>query len=506
MPSPAPGCHLIFVLLFFFPFTLLGVTTFLRLYPEFSAFDDVAQTPDGGYITNYPVKFDSLGNIEWVRRLPAYPGWRFFDYRSVCVAADSNYIIGGMFGDSLTQGLCDAVIIKMKANSSGIIWVDTFRCQSGENIIDAIAPTPDGGCYACGRVYSQGAVVRMDGDGRRRWVRTWGNPWGHYMRLLLMSDGGCVAVNHRTFGINEEERIGYELIRFDSLGNQIWYFEGKPPLDVDCAFPYVFLRADGNIVVTGFGSFLLDSCWLYVNLHNPETGTRFFEKRVLIRHADVQRRVCAEVFSRIALPTPDTGFVVLGMETPDLYRFGTRLCLVKFNSRVESVWTRIYSAFPGPEPQISEQDILRAVSTRDGGFCATGFVTDFSPGTSSAFLLKTDSLGMLNWVKVPMRSCTTSIRLEITEKDSSLIHPRLYVSPNPFTKSARIHYQLPSASQVLITAIDITGRTVATLVEGYQPAGNHQLRWHPERLAQGIYFIKLQTPDFQLLHRTILLP
>ncbi len=46
-------------------------------------------------------------------------------------------------------------------------------------------------------------------------------------------------------------------------------------------------------------------------------------------------------------------------------------------------------------------------------------------------------------------------------------------------------------SPVRITAFDITGRTVATLLDQHQPAGINQLLWQPEGLAQGIYFIRL---------------
>lgn len=81
----------------------------------------------------------------------------------------------------------------------------------------------------------------------------------------------------------------------------------------------------------------------------------------------------------------------------------------------------------------------------------------------------------------------------------------LSLTPNPFTRTCRIHYQLPFPEQVKITVYDITGRKIANLLDGNQPAGKHQLHWQAEGLSQGIYFIKLQTPSSQFTSRALLL-
>jgi len=81
----------------------------------------------------------------------------------------------------------------------------------------------------------------------------------------------------------------------------------------------------------------------------------------------------------------------------------------------------------------------------------------------------------------------------------------LLILPNCFTGKTTISYQLPAPLRVRITACDITGRTVATLLDENQPAGVHSLVWKPKQLAQGIYFIKLGTSAFAVTQRALFL-
>lgn len=64
-------------------------------------------------------------------------------------------------------------------------------------------------------------------------------------------------------------------------------------------------------------------------------------------------------------------------------------------------------------------------------------------------------------------------------------------SPNPFNPSTTISYQLPVASNVTLTVLDRLGRQVATLANGQQPAGTHQLQFDANGLASGVYFYRL---------------
>jgi len=65
--------------------------------------------------------------------------------------------------------------------------------------------------------------------------------------------------------------------------------------------------------------------------------------------------------------------------------------------------------------------------------------------------------------------------------------------PNPFNASTRIGYSLAEAGNVNLKVYDISGRLVATLVEGYQDAGEHVATWNASDISSGVYFYKLTT-------------
>ncbi|MCA9753315.1 MAG: T9SS type A sorting domain-containing protein [Gemmatimonadetes bacterium] len=68
--------------------------------------------------------------------------------------------------------------------------------------------------------------------------------------------------------------------------------------------------------------------------------------------------------------------------------------------------------------------------------------------------------------------------------------------PNPVRGATSIRYALPRASRVDLSVYDVTGRKVATLVDGPQEAGFRETRWDASGVANGVYFYRLQTDGF----------
>ncbi len=66
-------------------------------------------------------------------------------------------------------------------------------------------------------------------------------------------------------------------------------------------------------------------------------------------------------------------------------------------------------------------------------------------------------------------------------------------SPNPFSTSTIINYTLSELSHISLRIYNPNGQHVATLTEGNQPGGEHQVEWNTEGLPGGIYYCRLQT-------------
>ena len=76
--------------------------------------------------------------------------------------------------------------------------------------------------------------------------------------------------------------------------------------------------------------------------------------------------------------------------------------------------------------------------------------------------------------------------------------------PNPFNPSTVIRYDLPARMQVQLTVLDLTGKMVATLVDGERAAGSHTEQFDASRLAGGVYFYRLATPGGILVRKMVL--
>ena len=63
--------------------------------------------------------------------------------------------------------------------------------------------------------------------------------------------------------------------------------------------------------------------------------------------------------------------------------------------------------------------------------------------------------------------------------------------PNPFNPETAIHYALPQAGSVRLAVYDMTGKTVAVLIDGMQPQGRHALRFNADGLPTGTYVYRL---------------
>ncbi|MEW5797227.1 MAG: T9SS type A sorting domain-containing protein [Candidatus Zixiibacteriota bacterium] len=77
--------------------------------------------------------------------------------------------------------------------------------------------------------------------------------------------------------------------------------------------------------------------------------------------------------------------------------------------------------------------------------------------------------------------------------------------PNPFNPTTVIRFSLPEPSATRIVVYNSLGQTVATLLDEYQSAGEHDVMFDRTDLAAGVYFYRLTTPHFVETRKMLLL-
>ncbi|MBN2424074.1 MAG: T9SS type A sorting domain-containing protein [Calditrichaceae bacterium] len=76
--------------------------------------------------------------------------------------------------------------------------------------------------------------------------------------------------------------------------------------------------------------------------------------------------------------------------------------------------------------------------------------------------------------------------------------------PNPFNPSTTILLELPEDGKVNLEVFDVNGRRVATLINGFRTAGRYHIDFNGSRLASGVYFYRVITPNFSAVKRMLL--
>ena len=83
-----------------------------------------------------------------------------------------------------------------------------------------------------------------------------------------------------------------------------------------------------------------------------------------------------------------------------------------------------------------------------------------------------------------------------------------FAGPNPSRAATDLQLALPTKQRASMQVFDVSGRRVATLVDGEVEAGYHRVRWDGvdatgSRVPSGIYFLKAKTESLDRVLRIV---
>ncbi|MCB9058920.1 MAG: T9SS type A sorting domain-containing protein [Calditrichae bacterium] len=76
--------------------------------------------------------------------------------------------------------------------------------------------------------------------------------------------------------------------------------------------------------------------------------------------------------------------------------------------------------------------------------------------------------------------------------------------PNPFNPTTKIEFTVPAAQKVTLKVFDITGREVASLVNGNVTAGSYSVEFDASNLASGLYVYSIEAGSFKSSKKMLL--
>lgn len=92
---------------------------------------------------------------------------------------------------------------------------------------------------------------------------------------------------------------------------------------------------------------------------------------------------------------------------------------------------------------------------------------------------------------------STNVIVSVPDKIKSKEEFYLYNNyPNPFNPSTVIAYSLPKEVTISIKIFNSLGKEITTLFSGKQYAGSHKVTFNASNLPSGVYFCRIQSPDF----------
>ncbi len=161
---------------------------------------------------------------------------------------------------------------------------------------------------------------------------------------------------------------------------------------------------------------------------------------------------------------------------------------------------------PDPEvtPDLNFPDATLEVGTLNEGFDHIFFRTE---GGAAEYLIDEIHLGTTFESIVPQGEDGG----EVTGIDDLINNAfKLVNHPNPFSTITHISYQLENSADLRLAIVDLQGREVVTLLDGYQVAGKHMVTWdgsdkNGNALPSGMYLYRLTAAEQTVTRRLMLL-
>jgi hypothetical protein len=425
------------------------------------------------------------------------------------------------------NGFIDFYLVKISADGD-VIWDNHYGGYDDDYALSATL-TEDGGIVMAGWTKSFGAggtdiyVVRTDPDGNIVFQQTYGGSRDDTAKCVIEANDGSFVICGSTQSFDRGYTSDAYVIRIGPSGNLIWSHRSGGVLNDGATC--IVQTAEKEFAFTGWTGDSDNNHDIYVEKINgrgetiwsqgyspgiDNQGVSIIEsadQNLIITGYTFLNPVYLEVYlmklsnagsliwdrhygsnvwevGSCIRETPDNGYILAGSRWRALFPDTTQFYLVKTDSLGAMQWSHTYGY-----GQLDEG--FQVEITSDGNYIMAGYSNATWPSTVDMCVIKVEG----EW--------STGI------EDGGIEIPQAFAInnayPNPFNAVAEISYQLPIESDVKLVIYDILGNEIAILAQGRQTAGQHQANWDASGVSSGLYFVRLNSADNMAVRKITLL-
>ena len=438
---------------------------------------------NAGLNDGFLVKTDLSGNREWARQLGTLATESI---TGVAVHSDQSVAIVGFTGGKLGAaqiGDVDLFVGRYDAQGNRI-WLVQMGTTNAD-YSNRIATDALGNCYITGRTFgkmgekNEGGsdifVCKLDGQGNLKWTTQLGTIQNDDGVDIKTAPGGELLIAGVTSGgFNVASRGGEDAVvaKLDSTGGVVWVrqFGTASQERARC----VAAGDSGRVFVGGWtGGVMQDRQYGggdAILVAFDRNGNPLWTRQFGTGNWDGAHG--------LASFQDGSGDVLIG----GCWNYPT--CsgwMRRYTDQGDLVWEKLISKTP------SKSSCGQTLFVDPSGRCY------HIGGTDDA--LFGDSHGLQDVFLVRLSDATG-----VNRSDPHPQGPKSFQlfqnTPNPFNPSTEIFYSLLRETYVRVSIADITGKTVADLIDARQPAGTHSVRWHGKSdsgkpVGSGIYICRL---------------
>ena len=425
---------------------------------EITAFRDVHETTDGGFIvagTKSPgfalpsdsclFRFSETGELLWAAGIEDQI-WETANW--VEELSDGSFLATGACRD--IEGATNALFLLKTDSMGNELWLKMYDIAETNDQGKCVVPLEDGFAIA-GDQGDKAWIIRTDLQGDSLWSATHEKSNSIAARRILQVDNTLIVFYT---GVD----VGILAYSIDD-GQLLWEMD---------SYPGSFLSPNRRGDITHSSS---DDGFTFVTGYFPQ-----------IAHTDSQGNLLwyyeipyhSQPYGYSINNTMDGGYIYGGENTPNVepppgIQAGM---VVKYDSEGNEQW-RDYVY------ETADVKCIRQLSS--GGYIACG-------GDWSARLIRYEP--------------ETGIAAG-EDVSASLITA---LTPNPFSSTLNIGYNLVEASYIELSVFDLSGRLIADVEQDFFPAGEHSSAWAPDGISSGCYLVRLSTPEGCYVKNCVFIP